>query len=90
MFYLIRHAQNDLLPHTIAGRKPGIHLNSTGRKQAERLAEQLSNRNIGHILSSPLERACETHHASHQRIPRVFFVNDLLSCHLYILPGLTG
>ncbi len=57
---LIRHAENDLVGHAIAGRKPGIHLNATGRAQAERLAERLEHEGIEHIASSPLERTRET------------------------------
>jgi len=59
-FYLIRHGENDLVGEAIAGRSPGVHLNATGHKQAERLAEHLSRLRIDHLFSSPLERARET------------------------------
>jgi probable phosphoglycerate mutase len=59
-FFLIRHAEIDLAAHTLAGRMPGVHLNSAGRKQAERLAHKLASSGITEILSSPLERALET------------------------------
>ncbi len=60
-FYLIRHATNDYLAdNKIAGWRPGIHLNSDGRKQAEQLAERLALDPIRAIYSSPLERSRET------------------------------
>jgi broad specificity phosphatase PhoE len=59
-FFLIRHAENDLVGHTLAGRKPGVHLNNHGRSQAARLAEKLSKLIVTKIVSSPMERAIET------------------------------
>ena len=59
-FYLIRHATNDFLPHTLAGRKPGVHLNAAGRKEADALAEGLASERIEKVFSSPLERCRET------------------------------
>ena len=58
-FYLIRHALNDLIGRSIAGRMPGVHLNAAGREQAERLAARLEGRPIDRIYCSPLERARE-------------------------------
>jgi probable phosphomutase (TIGR03848 family) len=58
-FYLIRHASNDSLGKTIAGRT-GVRLNALGRQQAEALAEKLSTAPITRIFSSPLERTRET------------------------------
>jgi broad specificity phosphatase PhoE len=60
VFYLIRHGTNDLLPHTLAGRMPGVHLNEAGRRQAEQLAAGLQAEGIQRIYSSPLERCRET------------------------------
>ncbi len=60
VFYLVRHGDNDLLRHAIAGRQPNVHLNDRGRTQAERLGDELSIRSIEAIYSSPLERAYET------------------------------
>ena len=58
---LIRHGENDFVKSSkMAGRIPGIHLNETGRKQAEALAEALKDFPINAIYSSPLERAMET------------------------------
>ncbi len=60
LFYLIRHGENDLVGHGIAGRSPGIHLNATGRAQAENLAQHLSRFPVHQLFSSPMERARET------------------------------
>jgi probable phosphoglycerate mutase len=61
-FLLIRHAMCDPVGRSIAGRQPGLHLNDTGRKQAQRLADRLSRVPLAGIYSSPLERAMETAH----------------------------
>src|SRR3954453_9567212 len=58
--FLVRHGDNDLVGHTLAGRKPGTHLNEAGRKQAAEHAEKLAGAGITRILSSPLERTTET------------------------------
>lgn len=60
IFYLIRHATNDLVGKAIAGRKPGVHLNETGRREADQLAKKLGQVGISRIFSSPMERAQET------------------------------
>lgn len=59
-FFLIRHASNDLFKHTLVGRAPGVHLNETGRNEADQLAAHLASAGINHLLSSPLERCVET------------------------------
>jgi probable phosphomutase (TIGR03848 family) len=59
-FLLIRHALCDPVGHAIAGRSPGIHLNTEGRKQAEALAARFSGATVAALFSSPLERALET------------------------------
>jgi probable phosphomutase (TIGR03848 family) len=59
-FLLIRHALCDPVGRSIAGRKPGVHLNDLGRQQAERLAERLRPIALEGVYSSPLERALET------------------------------
>ena len=59
--FLVRHGENDFMKNKVlAGRIPGIHLNETGKKQAEQVAEQLKKFPITGIYSSPLERAYET------------------------------
>ncbi len=42
------------------GRGPGYHLSELGRAMAERVAESVHDRDIVHLVSSPLERAQET------------------------------
>jgi probable phosphomutase (TIGR03848 family) len=57
---LIRHAQADFPPHTLAGRPSGVHLSDEGRRQADKLALHLAQTPITAVYSSPLERAIET------------------------------
>jgi probable phosphoglycerate mutase len=58
---LIRHGENEYTRKgKLAGWTPGVHLNETGRAQAEALAERLAQAPIKAIYSSPLERALET------------------------------
>jgi broad specificity phosphatase PhoE len=61
-FLLVRHATSDTVGREIAGRRPGVHLNPAGRRQAERLADRVARvaRAIDAIYTSPLERARET------------------------------
>lgn len=61
-FLLVRHAVHGLLPHTLAGRTPGVELSGEGRAQADRLATRLAEEfpQISVILSSPRERARQT------------------------------
>jgi probable phosphomutase (TIGR03848 family) len=63
--YLIRHGENDYVKTgRLAGRLPGVHLNETGRQQAQAVADALSQslpkEQVKAIYSSPLERAIET------------------------------
>jgi len=58
---LIRHAANDALQEgRLTGRLPGVHLNQTGRAQAQALAERLAGVSLAAVYSSPMERAQET------------------------------
>ncbi len=59
-FLFVRHALCDPVGQAIAGREPGVHLNSSGRAQAAALATRLADLPISAIYSSPLERAQET------------------------------
>jgi broad specificity phosphatase PhoE len=59
-FYLVRHGTNDFIGKAIAGRTPGVHLNSAGREQAQRVADRLSCEGIQRIICSPMERCRET------------------------------
>lgn len=62
---LIRHGENDYVKKgRLAGRQPGVHLNETGRQQAQALAyslsQKLENTSLKAIYSSPMERTMET------------------------------
>jgi probable phosphomutase (TIGR03848 family) len=58
---LIRHAENEYVAKgRLAGRLPGVHINSNGIKQAEAVANALGETPIKAIYSSPLERCLET------------------------------
>ena len=57
---LIRHGETDAVGKLLAGWIPGWHLNTRGKRQAERLAERLAHIPISAIYSSPLERTIET------------------------------
>lgn len=59
-FFLIRHGLNDETGKILSARKPGLHLNATGREQAQRLAAHLAQEPIRAIYSSPMERTLET------------------------------
>ena len=59
-FLFIRHATNDFVGRGFAGRLPGVHLNATGKREAEQLAARLAKTRIDAIYVSPLERAVET------------------------------
>ena len=61
LLLLIRHGENDYTKtHKLAGRLPKVHLNEHGKKQAQALADALTNVPVKAIYSSPLERAMET------------------------------
>lgn len=57
---LIRHGHTDTAGKRLTGWTPGVHLNATGRGQADRLVERLEGVRIDAIVSSPLERCRET------------------------------
>ena len=78
-FLLIRHGDNDVLSRALAGRAPGVHLNETGRKQAELLARHLAGRDIDRILSSPMERARETAEPLARRLGLEIEICDAIS-----------
>jgi len=59
-FLLIRHATTEAIGKRLAGRRPGMHLDEAGRRQAQVLAERLSRLPVAAIYSSPLERTLET------------------------------
>ncbi|ROR90700.1 MSMEG_4193 family putative phosphomutase [Nocardioides aurantiacus] len=44
----------------LAGRTPGVHLDDTGKQQAQRAAERLAGLTFAGVVSSPLQRCRET------------------------------
>ena len=59
-FLLLRHASTGFKTEMIAGWMSGVHLNETGKQQAEDLAVRLAPARLAAVYSSPLERAQET------------------------------
>jgi len=58
---LIRHGSTDPLGRVLYGRMPGVHLNAEGRRQAETVAQALTQRYaLSEVVSSPMERTRET------------------------------
>jgi broad specificity phosphatase PhoE len=58
--HLLRHGEVDNPQGVLYGRLPGYHLSPLGRRMAEMVAEKLGGRDVGALVSSPLERAQET------------------------------
>jgi broad specificity phosphatase PhoE len=58
--HLLRHGEVHNPKGILYGRSSGFHLSERGRTMAERVAERIGERDITHIVSSPLERALET------------------------------
>lgn len=58
--HLLRHGEVHNPTGVLYGRMPGFHLSDLGRKQALTVAEYLSECDITHVVSSPLQRAQET------------------------------
>ncbi|WP_166356423.1 histidine phosphatase family protein [Phytoactinopolyspora limicola] len=58
--HLLRHGEVDNPRGVLYGRLPGYHLSARGRAMAERVAEVVADRDIGLLVTSPLERAVET------------------------------
>lgn len=57
---LLRHGLCEPVGKSIAGRRPGVHLDASGRRQARVMAAALGRLPIASVYSSPLERARET------------------------------
>jgi probable phosphomutase (TIGR03848 family) len=58
---LVRHGANSYVEKgRLAGRKPNVHLNKLGKKQAAAVGAELAKVPIRAIYSSPLERTMET------------------------------
>lgn len=58
--HLMRHGEVHNPEGVLYGRRPGYHLSDLGRKMADRVAEHLADRDITHVVASPLERAQES------------------------------
>jgi broad specificity phosphatase PhoE len=58
--HLLRHGEVDNPAGILYGLLPDYHLSDVGKKMAERIAHTLKDRDITHLVSSPLERAQET------------------------------
>jgi broad specificity phosphatase PhoE len=58
--HLLRHGEVHNPRGVLYGRLPDYHLSDLGREMAERVAKHLSDADISHLVSSPLERAQET------------------------------
>ncbi len=58
--HLLRHGEVHNPEGILYGRRPGYHLSELGRRMAARIAESVRDRDIVHVVASPLERAQET------------------------------
>lgn len=58
--HLLRHGEVHNPEGILYGRAAGYFLSKRGRAMAQRIAERVGDRDITHIVSSPLERAQET------------------------------
>ena len=58
--HLLRHGEVHNPQGILYGRSGGYHLSERGRAMADRVADRIGDRDITHIVSSPLERAQET------------------------------
>jgi broad specificity phosphatase PhoE len=58
--HLVRHGEVHNPDGVLYGRLPGFRLSERGQKQALVVAEHLRDRDITHVVSSPLERARQT------------------------------
>jgi broad specificity phosphatase PhoE len=58
--HLLRHGEVHNPEGVLYGRLPGYHLSELGRAMAARIGESIADRDITHVVASPLERAQET------------------------------
>jgi broad specificity phosphatase PhoE len=58
--HLLRHGEVHNPTGVLYGRMPGFHLSDLGRRMAQRIADSVGDRDITHMVASPLERAQET------------------------------
>jgi broad specificity phosphatase PhoE len=58
--HLLRHGEVHNPSGVLYGRRDGFHLSERGQQMAQRVADVIGERDITHLVSSPLERARET------------------------------
>jgi broad specificity phosphatase PhoE len=58
--HLLRHGEVANPNRILYGRLPGFQLSELGERQADAAAKWLAERNLGYLVSSPLERARQT------------------------------
>ena len=58
--HLVRHGEVYNPQGVLYGRRAGFELSDLGRRMAQRVGEVLSERDVSHLVSSPLERARQT------------------------------
>jgi broad specificity phosphatase PhoE len=58
--HFLRHGEVYNPDHVLYGRLPGFRLSDLGVRQAQAAAEWFKDRDIGYLVSSPLERAQQT------------------------------
>jgi broad specificity phosphatase PhoE len=58
--HLLRHGEVHNPHGVLYGRRDGFHLSALGNRMAERIAASIGDRDITHLVASPLERAQET------------------------------
>jgi broad specificity phosphatase PhoE len=58
--HLLRHGEVHNPQGVLYGRRDGFHLSDLGNRMAERIAASIGDRDITHLVASPLERAQET------------------------------
>ena len=58
--HLLRHGEVHNPDRVLYGRLPGFRLSALGEKQAQLAADWLARRDLGYLVSSPLERARQT------------------------------
>lgn len=58
--HVLRHGEVDNPTGVLYGRLPDYHLSELGWEMAERVGAHLADRDVTHVVASPLERAQET------------------------------
>jgi broad specificity phosphatase PhoE len=58
--HLLRHGEVHNPSAVLYGLRSGYHLSDLGRKMAQRVADTIGDRDITHVVASPLDRAQET------------------------------